>query len=101
MKIKYELTMSTCSRERQFYPGLHKGKCDNQVKRYDPLPSVCIHETPSGVLCSGLCPQQYTEPELCKQIQVTKIISGVKHLSYEERLGMQRLQMGNLEVEGS
>lgn len=94
-KIKYQLTMCTCSPESQFYPGLHKGNHGHQVKGDDSLPFLCSHESPSGMLCSGLHPQQQTAPELCKQIQVTKLITGVKNLSYEERSGMWMLQMGS------
>ena len=51
-----------------------------------PLLSSC--EAPSGVLCPGLGPQYRKDMELLEWVQrrATKMIRGLEHLSYEERL---------------
>ena len=42
----------------------------------------------SGVLCPNLVPQHKKDVELFDQVQrkVTKMVKGLKHLSYEEKL---------------
>ena len=56
-------------------------------------PLICHHEVLPGVLCSSLEPPVQKDVELLKQIQrrATKMIKGLEHLSYEERMREQGL----------
>jgi len=78
----------TRSPEDQPYPGLHQEKCGQQVEGGDSAPLLRSGETPSGVLPSALEPSAQDRhgsvgagPE-----EAAKMIRGMEHLSYEERL---------------
>ena len=80
--------MCACSPEGQLYPGLHQEKCDQQVEGGDSFPLLCSHENPPGLLHPVLGPQAQqgggafgAGPE-----EATKIISGLEHLLYKDRL---------------
>ncbi|GAB0207783.1 hypothetical protein GRJ2_003244000 [Grus japonensis] len=64
-------------------------KCDQQVEGGDSVSLYCSHETPPGVLHPALWGPQYRrDMELLERVQrrATKMIGGLEHLSYEDRL---------------
>jgi len=83
-KIQPEPAICNCSPENQSYPGLHTKKCDQQVKREDFPPLLC-----SLGYCIQLWDLQHKkETDLSEQVQwkITKVVRGLEHVSYEERL---------------
>jgi len=80
--------MCARSPEGQSYSGLHQKKCGQQVEGGDSAPLLCSAETLAGVLCPALEPQHNKYMELLERVQkrTTKMIRGMEHLSYEERL---------------
>jgi len=69
-------------------PGLHPQQHGQRVERGDSVPLLHSVETPPGVLRPTLEPSHWKDMELLEQVQrrATKMIPGLEHLSYEERL---------------
>jgi len=80
--------MCACSPEGQPYPQLHQKERGQQVEGGDSAPLLHPGETPSGVLHPALEPsaQERHGPVGGGPEKARKIIRGMEHLSYEERL---------------
>ena len=80
----HEPAVCTCSPEDLLYFGLHWKRSGQQGEGGDCAPLLSSWEAPSGVLCL----QYRKDVELSEQVQsrATKMIRGLEHLSYEERL---------------
>jgi len=89
--------MCHCHPERQPYPGLHKKKCGQQGKGGDlALYSALVR--PQLEYCIQMqSPQHRRDTDLLERIQrrATKMINGMKHLSYKDKL--RELGLFNLE----
>ena len=80
--------MCAGSPQGQPCPGLHQEKSGQQVKGRDAAPLLCSGETPPEVLSPALEPsaqERHGAVEMGPE-EATKMIQGMQHLSYEERL---------------
>jgi len=80
--------MCAHSPEGQPYPGLHQEKRGQQGEGGDSAPLLHSGETPPGVLHPALEPpaQQRHGPVGAGPEEATKMVQGLEHLCYEERL---------------
>ena len=80
--------MCAGSPEGQPYPGLHQEQHGQQVEGGDSALLLHSGETPPGVLRSALGPpvQERHRPVGVGPEEATKMIQGLEHLCYEERL---------------
>ncbi|KAK4831274.1 hypothetical protein QYF61_016744 [Mycteria americana] len=78
--------MCTRSPEGQPYPGLHQKKRGQQVKGGDSAPPLCSGETSPGVLHPALEHREDMDLLEWFQRRAMKIIRGLEHLSYGDKL---------------
>jgi len=72
--------------EGQWDPGVHQEECGQQVEEGSPPPLLSPSEAPSAVLCPVL--GSPLQERLLERVQwrATRMVRGLEHLSYEERL---------------
>ena len=88
MKIGHEQAMCACSPESQLCLRLHQKKCVQQVEGGDSAPLLCSDVSPAGALRPDLesSVQEKHGPVGAGPEEGHKMIKGLEHLSYEERL---------------
>jgi len=67
---------------------MYPKQCGQQVEGGDSAPLFCSGETPPGVLCPALEPSAQDRHGAAgvASEEATKMVRGLEHLSYEERL---------------
>ena len=84
-----EPTMCPHSPEGQMYAGLHPKQCCEQGEGGDPAPLLCAVRPHLEYCIQMWSPQHRRDMDLleCVQRRATKVIQGMEHLFYEDRLG--------------
>ena len=80
--------MCPCSQESQLYPGMHPKKCDQHVKGSDSAPLLCGGESSPGILhpdVESSVQERHGHVGACPE-EGHKMIHGMEHLSYKDRL---------------
>ena len=74
--------------EGQWNPRFHQKRGGQKGERGDYPSLFCPREAPVGVLCQSLVPQHRKDEECLERLQrrAMKMIRGLEHLSYEDRL---------------
>ena len=87
-EAQHNLSVWACRPEDQQYPGLHQKQCGQQVRGGDSASLPCSGETSPEVLHPAVEPSVQEVMDLLELVQskATKMIRGLEHLSYEERL---------------
>jgi len=90
------------SSEGQPCPGLHQEMHGQQVKGGDSAPLLHSGESPPGVLRPALelSAQERHGPVGVGPEEATKMVGGLEHLSYEERLRVGAVQPGGEKAPG-
>jgi len=92
----------TRSPEGQLHPGLHQKQRGQQVEGGDSAALLRSGETPSGVLHPALGPPAQEKHGLvgAGPEETTKMIQGLEHLCYEERLRVRAVETGEEKAAG-
>jgi len=87
-QIKHKPAIYLSGKASQQYPGLHWAEHCPQLERGDPSPQLSTGEALLECWVQVCAPQYKRDREIleCVQQRTTKVIKGLEHLSYEERL---------------